>query len=290
MLQNTIHGDTLREMLKKADRGGYAVPSFNYSDIWDFLAIAEAAAEEEAPVMIASHQMVVEEIGVGLTGAWAYAAMEKATTPLIHHLDHSSSVALCKAAIEARYPSVMIDASAESLEENITQTKDVVRYAQNSPLKPHVEAEIGRIKGRGYEGGYGGQDFLVQVADAKALVEATGIDSLAIGIGTAHGFYEGKPEINFTRLSEVNKAIDTPLVLHGGTGIPAEDVKKAIGLGINKINVGTIIHCTYMNSLRKELEKAEENPYTLDIMRAVRPKIKEVVKGWIRTCGANGKA
>lgn len=283
-----ITGDKLREMLAKADREGYAVPAFNFTDIWDFLAICEAAREEKAPVMVASHQMVAEAIGVELIAAWGRAAMEKYEIPLILHLDHSSDVEVCKSAVDHGYPSVMIDASACSLEENIRQTREVVEHAHSR--NAHVEAEIGRIKGRGYEGGHGGDDFLVRIEDAKSLVETTGVDSLAIGIGTAHGFYEGKPEINFKRLEEVNRAVSVPLVLHGGTGIPPEDVRKAIGLGINKINVGTVIHCTYMNGLREELERVGPNPFTLDVMQAVRPGIKEVVKGWIRACNADGKA
>ena len=281
-------GDSLREMLAKADKGGYAVPAFNFTDIWDFLAICEAAQEENAPVMVASHTLVVNAIGVELTAAWGKAMMEKQQTPLILHLDHSSDIALCKAAIDNGYPSVMIDASACSLEDNIRITKEVTDYAK--PFGTHVEAEIGKIKGRGYEGGHNGDDFLVQVADAKALVEATGVDSLAVGVGTAHGFYEGKPEINFQRLKEVNEAVSVPLVLHGGTGIPMEDIRKAIELGINKVNVGTLIHTTYMNSLRAELNRVGDNPFTIEVMNAVRPKIKEAARGWIRACNANGKA
>jgi ketose-bisphosphate aldolase len=279
---------SLKELLKKADQGGYAIPSFNYSDIWDFLAIIEAAEEEEAPVMIASNPLVVMDIGVELCGAFGKAAMEKAKTPLIHHLDHSFRVDMCKSAIDYGYPSVMIDASKYSLKENIKAVQEVVAYAH--PQGVHVEAEIGKIKGKGIEGDFKGGDFLVQVDEAAALVKETGVDSLAVGIGTAHGFYEGKPEINFQRLAEVNKAIDTPLVLHGGTGIPEEDIRKAIKNGINKVNVGTIIHCTYMNNLREELVKMGPNPYTLDVVKPVKEKIKEVVKMWIRTCMVNGKA
>jgi ketose-bisphosphate aldolase len=279
---------TLKELLRAADQGGYAIPSFNYSDIWDFLAIIEAAEEEEAPVMIASNPLVVTDIGVELCGTFGKAAMEKAKTPLIHHLDHSFKVEMCKAAVENGYPSVMIDASKYSLEENIKMVKEVISFAR--PKGVHVEAEIGKIKGKGIEGDFMGGDFLVQVDEAVTLVKETGVDSLAVGIGTAHGFYEGKPEINFKRLAEVNNAIDIPLVLHGGTGIPEEDIKKAIKNGINKVNVGTIIHCTYMNNLREELVKREPNPYTLDVVKPVKEKIKEVVKMWIRTCMVNGKA
>jgi len=110
-----------------------------------------------------------------------------------------------------------------------------------------------------------------------------------VGIGSAHGFYEGKPEINFKRLAEVNEAISIPLVLHGGTGIPEEDIKKAIKNGINKVNVGTIIHCTYMNGMRSELNRLGENPYTLDVVKPVMDEIKVVVKNWIRVCMADGK-
>lgn len=279
---------TLKELLKKADQGGYAIPSFNYSDIWDFLAIIEAAEEEGAPVMIASNPLVVTDIGVELCGALGKAAMEKAKIPLIHHLDHSFNVEMCKAAIDNDYPSVMIDASKYTLEENIGMVKDVVAYAL--PKGVHVEAELGKIKGKGIEGDFLGGDFLINVEEAVTLVRETGVDSLAVGIGTAHGFYEGKPEINFKRLAEVNNAVNIPLVLHGGSGIPEEDIRKAIKNGINKVNVGTLIHTTYMNSLREELNKRASNPYTLDVIKPVKEKIKEAVKMWIRICMVNDKA
>lgn len=174
------------------------------------------------------------------------------------------------------------------METNIKYVNEVMELAK--PHNVHVEAEVGKIKGKGIEGDFKGGDFLVQVEDAAELVKRTNVDSLAIGIGSAHGFYQGKPQLNFERLNEVNHAIDTPLVLHGGTGIPREDVQKAIKMGINKVNVGTIIHCTYMNSVRAELNRVGDNAYTLDVMSAVKENIKNVVKEWIRTCMANGKA
>lgn len=281
------NGDLLREMLAKADKGGYAVPSFNYSDIWDFLAIIEAAEEEKAPVMVASHFTVFDMITPEINAAMGAAAMKRAGIPLIHHLDHSSEVAACNKAIDLGYPSVMIDASALSLEENIRAVRAVVDHARVG--KVCVEAEIGKIKGRGYEGGYGGDDFLARVDDALRLVDESGVDTLAVGIGTAHGFYDGKPEIHFDRLEEINAVVDVPLVLHGGSGIPEEDIRRAIKCGINKINVGTIIHSTLMNSFRKDLINLGENQYTLDIARPAMDEVKEVVRRWIRTCMANGK-
>ena len=282
------NGDTLRKRLRDADAKGYAIPAFNFSDIWDFKAIVEAAEEEEAPIMIASNPLVVAELSPAICAGFGLAAMKQAKAPVILHLDHSFKTEMCKDCIDEGYPSVMIDASKYDLETNIAMVREVMDYAKENHV--HVEAEIGKIKGKGIEGDFKGGDFLAAVEDAKALVEATHVDSLAVGIGSAHGFYQGKPELNFERLAQINAAIDTPLVLHGGTGIPKEDIQRAIKEGINKVNVGTIIHCTYMNNLRAELNRVGENPYTLDVMKAVYPKVKEVVKGWIRVCMANGKA
>jgi len=278
----------LHELLKNADEGGYAIPSFNFTDIWDFLAIVEAAEEERAPIMVASNQLVAGDISVEICAAIGKAAMAKASVPLVLHLDHSTSVDLCIAAIDSGYPSVMIDASKFELDENIRLVSQVVEYAHARDV--HVEAETGRIKGRSIEGEFVDGIFLVEVADAVELTDKTGIDSLAIGIGTAHGFYEGKPEINFKRLAEVNEAVSIPLVLHGGTGIPEQDIKKAIKYGINKVNVGTVIHCTYMNGMRRELNRLGDNQCVIDVVKPVMEEIKTVVKGWIRVCMADGKA
>ena len=278
----------LQQMLSDADKRGYAVPSFNYSCLWDFLAIMEAAEEEKSPVILASHFSVFNMARPEICAGIGLATMKRATVPMVFHLDHSSDVNECKQAIDLGYPSVMIDASALSLEENIASVSEVVKYAQKDNVC--VEGEIGRIKGNGYEGGFDGDDFLAQVKDAVALAEQSGVDSLAVGIGTAHGFYEGKPEINFDRLQEINEALDIPLVLHGGSGIPREDVQRAIKLGINKVNVGTIIHCTLMNTMRSQLMEKGENQYTLDMARPAMDEVKEVCREWIKTCMSNGKA
>lgn len=286
-MRNT-NGEVLRKMLKAADEGGYAVPMFNYTDLWDQSAAIEMAVEMHAPIMFASIPKTVNALGVKVLSSIGRAQMEQYDLPLVHHLDHSNSVELCKQAIDAGYPSVMIDASKESLEQNIATTRSVVEYAHQ--CNAHVEAEIGRIKGRDYEATYLGDDFLVQVSDAVALVENTGVDALAVGIGTAHGFYEGKPEINFKRLAEVNEAISIPLVLHGGTGIPEEDVRRAIRNGINKVNVGTQIRYTYMLNAQKQIEARGPATHTIDIMTEVRKAIKEEVRKWILVCMADGKA
>lgn len=277
----------LKELLKKADEGRYAIPAFNYSDIWDFLAIIEAAEEERSPVIISSNPLVVKAIGIDYLAGIGKIGIQLAKISLIHHLDHSTSFELCAECIEKGYPSVMIDGSALKLEENIALTRKVVEFAH--PKGVCVEGELGRIKGKSIEGEYKAEDFLVNVEEAIQFAKETKVDSLAIGIGTAHGFYKTNPELNFERLAEVNEVIKIPLVLHGGTGIPDEDIKKAISLGMNKVNIGTIIHCTYMNSLKEELNKRDKNPYTLEVMLPVKEEVKKVVKEGIRVCGSSGR-
>lgn len=278
----------VQSLLRRADTEGFAVPAFNYSDIWDFLAIVEAAEAEEAPVFISSNQRVVTDIGIELCGAFGEAAMQKTKGLLIHHLDHCLEVELCRSAVDHNYPSVMIDASMHPLDVNIGAVKQVVTYAHAHGVA--VEGEVGRIKGAGAEGDFTGDDFLARVDEVERFVAETDVDSLAVGIGTAHGFYRGEPEIHFDRLREIDSAVQVPLVLHGGTGIPEAHIRRAIRSGINKVNIGTIIHCTYMNAARAELSRRGENAYTLDVMKPVREAVYNEVRKWIRICMASGKA
>lgn len=272
--------------LAEADRKHFATPAFNYSDIWEFQAIIEAAQEERARVYVASNMRVAQSIGLPYLGAWGAVAYERTGGCIYNHLDHSSSVELCKQAVDSGYMSVMIDASMEPLEENIRKTREVVEYAHARGVL--VEAEIGRILGRNEEGTYGGDNYLVRTADAVEMAERTGVDSLAVGIGTAHGFYREEPHIDLQRLKEVNAAVHVPLVLHGGTGVPEEIVRACIENGMAKVNVGTQLHATYIKILRERLERFDSTNIS-DLMEPVREEIKAVVKRWIRICGANGR-
>lgn len=275
--------------LQKANAGGFAIPHFNFNDCWDLQAIVEAAEEMRTPIFAGTVMKVTDSLGVDLAAAICKTIAARAKVPVFLHMDHSTSIDLCKQCISCGYDSVMIDASAKSLEENISDVNRVIAAAK--PYGVNVEAEIGRIRGRDdVEGGYLGKDFLVQVADAKALVDATGVDALAIGIGTQHGFYQGKPELNFQRLSEVDAAVDTPLVLHGGTGIPVEDVRKAISLGINKVNIGTIIRYTYLQGMHDEIERVGAAVHPGVVVVPVREKIKKVVRDAISMCMSENSA
>lgn len=280
--------ETLK-ILEQAKASGFAVPHFNFAGYWDLYAIMQAAKEENAPIFVASLPKVALSYSPELLHHMVADLRDRIGCTAIHHLDHSTDIALCKRAVDAGYDSVMIDASQLSLEENIAAVSEVAAYAHAHDCL--VEGEIGKIKGREGDVNTTDSDFLVQTADAAELVKRSNVDTLAIGIGTQHGFYRGEPEINFDRLREVAHTIQNPLVLHGGTGIPYEDVRQSIQGGISKVNVGTILRFTYLTSLREEIEKHGAGTHPLDlIVPAVTDKVKEVAREWIRTCMAQGHA
>lgn len=273
---------------KKADRGGYAVPAFNFNDIWDLTAIIRAAEAVRSPVMVMAVPRVLDCIGREAGAAMALAAARTASVPVFLHLDHCTDVDICKKAVDLGFPSVMIDGSALPLDQNIAKVKEVCAYAHRRNAV--VEAELGRIMGNNEEGTYTDTDFLIQVDEAVRLTRETGVDALAVGIGTAHGFYKGKPKIHFYRLIEVHDAIDTPLVLHGGTGIPVEDIHRAIDNGINKVNIGAALRYAYITALQELLADAEPTSHPLDIHARAREKIEMAVCEGIRSIRSDGHA
>lgn len=277
----------VKTLLERADHEGFAIPAFNYSDVWEMEAIVQAAEELRAPVMIASNTQVVKTHGVQFLGKQGIAIMELSSVPVINHLDHCYDIDLCKAAIDAGYSSVMIDKSTSTLEDNLAATKEIVAYAAAKNVR--VEAEIGRIKGRNAEGTYDGGKFLADIASSIRMATETGITSLAVGIGNAHGFYTEKPNLNFDRLAEINQAVDIPLVLHGGTGIPDADIQKAIRMGINKVNIGTQLHFRYISTVREILAKSTDNTNIVNLMEPVREAVKKDVGRCIKLCMADGK-
>ena len=283
-----MNGNDLKRLLAQAEKGGYALNAFNCTDVWDVSAIISAAEELNAPVMIAIHQENFSQLPLEVYGVFVQHMAGAAKVPVILHLDHCTDAALCKAAVDCGFPSIMLDASFRPLEENIAAVRDVVDYAHARGSV--VEGEIGRIKGQGYEGGYNGEGYLAQVEDCVRIVAETGVDTLAVGIGTAHGYYEGQPCLSFDRLAEIHRAVDIPLVLHGGTGLSREDVRRCIELGIRKVNVGTCITSTYMNSMKAQLERHGENAFIMDLIEPVRNEIRGAAQEWIKTCLGDQKA
>ncbi len=248
---------TLKEILKNTRKEGYAVGAFNFNGYEDAQGIVQGAAEKNAPVILMSSMSVVKYMGpkqiVGLVKGMA----DSVDIPVCLHLDHATDVDLLKACVEAGYTSVMIDASAKDYETNIATSKSVVEFAKKFGCS--VEAELGKV---------GGKEEQIVVSDASAtftdpadvprFVEETGIDALAIAFGTVHGFYKSEPKLDFPRLEKILQITDCPLVLHGGTGVPEEDFKRCVRMGMSKINVGTELKAAFTNAVRAAVGSVPE--------------------------------
>lgn len=276
-----VDRELVENLFQNAEKNGYAIPHFNHSDFWDMSAIVEEAQQSETPIFLACLPKVIETIGIDKLGAIAKIVMEESNVPVIYHLDHCHSVELCLEAVDYGYKSVMIDAADLPLEENIAAVKKVVEYAHAKGV--HVEAEIGKIKSAGDEG-YTPEETLAGVEEAKRLVEETNVDALAVSIGSEHGFYKHEPKLNYDLLNILHSNIKVPLVLHGGSGIPEEKVRRAINGGIRKVNVGTHVRYTYIKSVGEAIEKMGAMTHTADIMAYAKKNVKEVVKEWMRIC------
>lgn len=278
---------TSKEMLLNAQKGGYAVGAFNAENMEMVKAIIAAAEELKAPVMI---QTTPSTIKYGTTATYAAivkAEAEKASVPVCLHLDHGNSYELAVECMENGYTSVMIDGSGFELAGNIEISKKVVdkAHAQGIP----VEAELGKVGGK--------EDDLdvkvdtnTDVDEAVEFVEKTGIDSLAVAIGTAHGFYVGTPVLDKERLSDIAKVVSIPLVLHGASGISDPEVADCVSRGICKVNFATELRVAFTDACK---ELAKEKPDTFDPKaygKVGMEAVKNLVMGRMTVCGCNGKA
>lgn len=283
---------SMKEMLEKAKREKYAVGQFNINNLEFAQAILQAAQEENSPVICGVSEGAARYMGGYKTVVNMITALIEEyniTVPVAIHLDHGSSFENCVKAIDAGFTSVMFDGSHLPLEENIANTKKVVDVAH--ALGVSVEAELGRI---------GGQEDDLSVDDAEAfyavpeecerLVKETGVDCLAPALGSVHGPYKGEPKLGFDRMKIINELVGVPLVLHGGTGIPTKDLKKAIEYGHAKINVNTENQIAMTKKVREILEQKPDLYDPRKYLGPAREIIKETVIGKIREFGSNNKA
>lgn len=225
-----------REILKKAQKNSYAVPSLNFIDGLTAQAYLEVCEEFKVPMILSFAQAHEKWLPLE-DAAWiGKKIQEKASTPVVLHLDHGQDISFIKKAIELGFNSVMIDASRETFENNIKITKEVIDYAHERCVD--VEAEIGFVGSNENLENYEVVDSIyTEVNDAVEFVEKTKVDSLAISIGTAHGIYKGIPKINFERLDEIREKVEIPLVLHGGSSTGYDNLNKCVQGGITKINL-----------------------------------------------------
>ncbi len=283
---------SMTAMLNKAKEEGYAVGQFNLNNLEFTQAILQAAEEEKSPVILGVSEGAARYMGgFKLVVKMVEALMEeyKVTVPVAIHLDHGSSFEKCAQAIQAGFTSVMIDGSHFPLDENIALTKKVVELAHIHGVS--VEAELGRIGGQE-------DDLVVEDADAAyaipaecdRLVEETKVDCFAPALGSVHGPYKGEPNLGFDRMEEVSKLTGIPLVLHGGTGIPTKDIKRAISLGTAKVNVNTENQISSAKRVREVLADQPEQYDPRKYLGPARDAIKETVIGKMREFGSSNKA
>lgn len=278
---------TTKEMLLKAQKEGYGVGAFNVENLEMVQAVVAAAEELNSPIIMQTTSSTLKYADSDFFYAMASTAAKKAKVPVAIHLDHGNGFDISVKALRSGYTSIMIDGSHSPFEENIAITKAVADMCHAAGVP--VEAELGKVGGKedDLDGGNGGY---TEPSDALEFTEKTGIDSLAVAIGTAHGVYKGTPNLDLDRLSEVRKLVSIPLVLHGTSGVPDDVVKECIHRGICKINYATDLRIAFTKGVKAFLS---EKPDTIDPKQycAVgRDNVKEYVKSKILVCGSNNKA
>ena len=278
-----------KEMLEKARAEGYAVGAFSAHNAEMIQAILWAAEEEKAPVMIQVGQRAIRYMGMETMKDMIESFGRHSGATVATHLDHGNSFEQVMQAVQLRFQSVMYDGSHHPLEKNIELTKKAAEAAHAVGVS--VEGELGRIGGTEDDLTVSEEDaFLTDPDEAVRFVEETGVDSLAVAIGTAHGFYKGVPKLNFARLEQIRDAVAIPLVLHGGSGVPDDMIRKAISLGIAKVNVDTELRHAFAEAARKVWHDDPEQCHLAVVLGAAREAVKRKVAEKIRLFGSSGKA
>ncbi len=278
------------ELLKKAQAGKYAVPAINtqggnYDIIWS---ICRAADELRSPIILAHYVSTGAYSGHDWFVEVCRWCAGKVTVPVSIHLDHGDSLELCETAVGLGFTSVMIDGSTLPTEQNAALTNRVLDFCR--PKGIHVEAEIGELQRLSPDGEMAENKNIADVAQVRQYLSLCQPDSLAIGIGNAHGYYKGEPDIHLEVLEQVAQFSDIPLVLHGCTGMREDIITQAIGMGIAKINFGTDIRYKYVQYYKEALDTLDHQGHSWKISQWVSDKLTEDVKNIIRLSGSAGKA
>ncbi len=280
---------SVHELLLKADQKGYAVGAFNANNMEIIQAIVEAAELEKSPVIMQASQGAINYAGLEYITQMVAIAAQQATIPVALHLDHGTDFSQVVRCIRSGFTSVMYDGSKLPLEENIAVTKQVL--AMSRPIGVSVEAELGTIGGTEDNVHVDQRDALfTNPEEARYFVEQTGVDSLAIAIGTAHGRYQGEPQLDFARLQRIKDLVKIPLVLHGSSGVPDDAIRQAIELGIRKVNIDTNIREAFVGEMRRIIEEKPDEIDPRKILGPARQATVEIIREKIRVFGSSGHA
>lgn len=274
----------LKEVLSAAQKGGYGVGLFNTTDTDMLQAVIDAAEELNSPVIVGTAEILLPYGELKLIAPAVIAAAKRAKVPVVVHYDHGLTFGRCMEALQLGFTSVMFDGSVKKYDENIAETREVVKIAH--AFGATVEGEIGHV-GQAASGDDRAEDMYTTVDEALAYYNATGVDALAVSFGTAHGVYKSKPKLNLARLGEIHRAVNVPLVLHGGSGLSEDDFKNSIKNGVAKVNIFTDMELAGVRAMQEGL--AEGLDY-LEIRNRKVAAIRETVKEKIRIFGSVNKA
>ena len=277
---------TTEKLLLEAQRGGYAVCAFNMENMEMAQGILEAAVVCRSPVIIQTTPGTVKYGGTALFRGITAALAEGIDIPAALHLDHGDSNELVREALAAGYTSVMYDGSRLELEENIQNTAVAVRDA--SALGIPVEGELGSVPGK-EDGSGSGENRFTDPETAARFVKETGVSSLAVAIGTAHGVYKEKPCLDVARLREIRKLVTVPLVLHGASGLSEDQIRACIGEGICKVNFATDLRIAYTKGVREVMSARSDVRDPKTYGKAGREYVKELAIRLIRICGSENR-
>jgi ketose-bisphosphate aldolase len=270
-----------RPLLDAAARGGKAVAALNFYNAETLLAHVRAAESSKQSIILQTTESTIDYLGLRMILGMATAAADQLEHAVALHLDHGGSYELAARCIDAGYTSVMIDGSKMTFADNCALTRRVVELAHSAGLS--VEGELGHV-GQNSEASARDTQFLTKPGDAARFVTETNVDALAVAVGTAHGFYNGEVRLDFGRLKEINAAVpNTPLVLHGGSGLSAALLDEAIGCGIRKVNFGTELKNAFTNAVKASLSSSDD----IDLRRTFAPAIsavEEISRSKIRIC------
>jgi len=279
----------MADILKKADKEYYAVGGFNINNMEFLQGIIWAAEEAKSPLILQASEGAIKYIGMDYVVNMVEAAVKETEIPVALHLDHGSNYDVIMDCIRNGFSSVMFDGSKYPLKQNIRLTKEIVKAAHSVGVT--VEAELGQIGGAEDDLEVDEKNASFTDPDeAEEFVKKTGVDALAIAIGTAHGVYKGKPELDFKRLKEIKARLDFPLVLHGASGVPKKDVIRAVTMGINKVNVNTAFQQVFTAKIRELLDNEPELYDPRKYCGPGRDAIKAKVKEKIRVLGSENRA
>src|SRR5829696_7321270 len=270
-----------RPLLDAATRAGKPIAALNFYNAETLIAHVRAAKGSNESIILQTTDATIDYLGLGIIVGMATAAVDQLEQAVALHLDHGSSYELAARCIDAGYTSVMIDGSKLSFADNCTLTRRVVDLAHAAGVS--VEGELGHV-GQNSERTALATQFLTEANDAARFVTETNVDALAVAIGTAHGFYKGEVKLDFGRLQEIKAAVpNTPLVLHGGSGVSAELLQKSIAFGIRKVNFGTELKNAFTAAIKRSLSSTDD----IDLRRTFAPAIaavEEISRSKIQIC------